>query len=108
MLTVSYETDGGVFVFDQKEATEVLQSLEANEANSLIQFLESKIEEVVKVPQETGSFSYAVLKLLDNGKGSVQCKICKRIPGARTHQIHNRRWGESLQSQCQIPGESAQ
>jgi hypothetical protein len=76
MLTVSYETEGGLFLFDQKEAAEVLQRLEANEANKLMEFLESKPEEVVKMHQEKGSFSYAVLKVLEQGKGSVYCRAC--------------------------------
>jgi hypothetical protein len=76
MPTVSYETEEGTFHFDQEEAVEALQSMDSPDEIDLIRFLESQTGDTVEIPQEKDSFSYAVLKLLDDGKGSVRCKIC--------------------------------
>ena len=75
MLTVSYETEEGIFLFDEKDAIDALKDLDSADAMDLIEFLESQAQDAREVPQGKG-FSYAVLKLFDKGKGSVRCKMC--------------------------------
>ena len=74
MCTVSCETEEGIFLFDQEDMVEALQSLETDEATALIEFLESQIRGTVAIPQDNQFFSNPILKLLDQGKGSVHCE----------------------------------
>lgn len=76
MPTVSYETDEGIFSFEQKDTVEVLKKLDSPDAIELIEFLESQTGDIKKVPLDKNFFLYAVLKFFEQGKGSVRCKAC--------------------------------
>jgi hypothetical protein len=76
MPTVSYETDEGIFLFERKDAVDALKDLDSPDAMELIKYLESQTGDTKEIPQDKDFFSYAVLKLFDQGKGSVHCKIC--------------------------------
>jgi hypothetical protein len=42
MACVSYETDDGIFLFDEKDAVEALKDFDSPDARNLIEFLESQ------------------------------------------------------------------
>jgi hypothetical protein len=75
MPTVDYEMEEWIFLFDLGDAVEALKSLGTDEARDLIEFFQTEEGDTVRIPQDKCCFPYAVLKLLDDGKGAVFCKV---------------------------------
>jgi hypothetical protein len=78
MPRLRYVTNEGIFLFDKKDAIDALKDLDPPDAKDLIEFLESQAGDTNEVPPDKDFFSYAVLKLLDQRKGSVRCKVCEK------------------------------
>jgi hypothetical protein len=78
MRKISYESEEGIFNFHQEDVIETLQSFDTDETRELIDFLESQPGDKVIIPRDNRLFPYAVLKLLDRGKGNVFCKACRK------------------------------
>jgi len=79
MPTITYKTEEASFCFDQQEVLEVLQSSEGDPVQSKtpVDLTESHPGDAIVVLQNNRSLAYAMLRLLEQGKGSVHCKGCE-------------------------------
>jgi hypothetical protein len=81
MRKVYFETDNAILRFDYDDVVEKLRYYESVigtvEANALRDLLAS-CDHSITVPREQYRFAYFTLDLIDQGKGAVYCKACKR------------------------------
>jgi len=81
MREVYFETENGIFRFYYDDVVERLSYYESTfgtaEATTLRDLL-SHSDQSIKIPSEHYRFAYFALDLLEQGKGVVYCKACKR------------------------------
>lgn len=82
MNRIIFETESAIFSFDLTDVLTLLACYsckhQIEEAADLLRTLESMPGDLRKVPRQNGFFGYIALDLLDKGKGSAFCKICKK------------------------------
>ena len=81
MRIVYFETDNAILQFDYGDVIEKLPYYESvigtAEATALRDLLASP-DHSIMVPREQYRFPYFALNLIEQGKGAVYCKACKR------------------------------
>ena len=86
MRKVYYETDNAILRFDYDDVVERLPYYESvictTEATALRDLLASP-DHSITVPKEQYRFAYLALDLIEQGKGVVYCKACKRYYEAK-------------------------
>jgi hypothetical protein len=86
MREVYFETENAILRFYYSEVVERLpyyeSTLGTTRATSLRDLL-SQPDHNIKVPRERHHFAYLALDLIENGKGVVYCKPCKRYYEAK-------------------------
>jgi len=83
--TVIYETSTSIFRLNQSDVINRLKvhSKEYNvsQATELLSLITTSSEDPVMIPEKNNYFRYICLYLVDQGKGNLICKICrKRYP----------------------------
>jgi hypothetical protein len=86
MREVYFETENAILRFYDDDLVERLHyyesTLDSTQATTLRDLL-SRSDRSIKVPQEQHHFAYLALDLIENGKGVVYCKACKRYYEAK-------------------------
>jgi len=82
MRTVIFETQNGVFKFNQKEvkAQIVLKksAYYTDEADNLLSLISADLYGVIRIPEEPVHFDHIALDLISAGNGSALCKTCNK------------------------------
>ena len=75
-----YETETATFRFELDEITEFLNRSKnrTQESNDLLNFLLSSSHDPIKIPEKCDYFASIALDLVNEGKGSVTCKLCSK------------------------------
>ena len=83
MTAVIYETENARFEFSLIDATNRLDYYvskhNVDEASDLFHFLSFCLDDPIRVPEERTYFGFIALDLLDEGKGTATCKICRKL-----------------------------
>lgn len=82
MSTVIFETESVLFSFYLGDVLSLLafysSEHQVEEATDLLEGLKSMSGDHRQIPSENRLFGYVTLDLLDKGKGSAFCKMCKQ------------------------------
>ena len=85
--TVIFKTMNAVFMFDQKQAKELISrnksEYDLDEATKLLKLISADNIETILIPEEPVYFDYIALDLIGAGKGSALCKTCNKTYEAR-------------------------
>jgi len=80
--TVIYETENAIFRLNKSDVINRLKvhSKEYNisQATELLSLISSSSEVHVRIPEKNNYFRYICLYLVDQGKGSVICNLCRK------------------------------
>jgi hypothetical protein len=86
MREVYFDPENAILRFYYDDIVEMLpyyeSTLGSTEATTLCDFL-SQSDRSITVPWEQHRFAYLALDLMEQGKGVVYCKACKRYYGAK-------------------------
>ncbi len=81
MTSIIYETENGVFYFDKTESVECLNqylsSHKLEDAAKILEFISNSQDDPIRLPDNFDWFGYIAMYLTNEGKGSVNCKICQ-------------------------------
>jgi hypothetical protein len=80
MSTLVYETETAAFSFERDEITQFLNRSKntSQERDDLLNLISSSTDDSIKIPEECDYFASITLNLVDEGKGSVTCKLCNK------------------------------
>ncbi|MBC8185255.1 hypothetical protein H8E88_29530 [candidate division KSB1 bacterium] len=83
MRTVIYKTENGIFEFNLPDVKDCLNRIifeyDIEEASIILNFISSSSGKTITIPEKYDYFGFITLDLINNAKGSVMCKICKKI-----------------------------
>jgi uncharacterized protein YbaR (Trm112 family) len=86
MKEVYFETENAILRFSQDDVVERLPYCESNldtpQATSLSDLLSQSLQSI-RITGEQSRFAYLALDLIEEGKGVLYCKACKRYYEAR-------------------------
>ena len=82
MRSVIFETQNGVFKFDQKEVKEIIRcnrsKYDLDQVANLQNLISTDCNETIVIPEEPVYFDSIALDLIRTGTGSVFCKSCNK------------------------------
>lgn len=82
MRNVIYETENSIFKFLLPDVINRLTFYSTkhnvSEATELLNLISSSPDDPVRIPEKNNYFRFVCLYLVDQGKGSVICKICRK------------------------------
>ena len=85
--TVIFKTMNAIFMFDQKQAKELISQnkseYDLDEVTKLLKLISADSEESIVIPEEPAYFEYVALDLIAAGIGSSFCKSCNITYPAR-------------------------